>query len=84
MIAEFLFAKEAEEMTVSSKLKQTAATLRGIESTLRIYSIQTQDEETARAYKEAAGVITEVINDLGRRVQKVEFEEPQYKQYKGL
>ena len=36
-------------MTVSSKVKQTLATLKGSEATLRLYSLQERDKE-ARGY----------------------------------
>lgn len=66
-------------MTVGSRVKQTVSSLKGIKSTLEIYTLQTQDKETSSAYKEALVVINEVLNDLEQRVQTLEFEEPQYK-----
>lgn len=66
-------------MTVGSKVKQTVSNLKGIKGTLEVYTLQTRDEETSSAYKEALIVINEVLNDLEKRVQTLEFEEPQYK-----
>jgi len=66
-------------MTVASQVKQTLATLKGNQGTLRLYAQQTRDEETKLVYSEAAEIIGEVINDLERRVQTLEFQEPQYK-----
>lgn len=66
-------------MTVASQVKQTLASLKGARSTLKIYSIQTRDEETrlvfTRAFEETDGI----IKDLEKRLSKLEFEEPQYK-----
>ena len=66
-------------MTVASQVKQTLASLKGVQGTLRIYSTQTQDEETVSIYREALETTSAVINDLEKRVQVLEFQEPQYK-----
>lgn len=66
-------------MTVGARVKQTLSGLKGIKGTLETYALQTQDEKTGSAYKEALQVIDEVVGDLEKRVQTLEFEEPQYK-----
>lgn len=66
-------------MTVASQVKQTLADLKGIQANLRIYSSQTQDEDTVVVYKEALETTGAVIKDLEKRVQVLEFQEPQYK-----
>ncbi|MCX7922595.1 MAG: DUF1657 domain-containing protein [Clostridia bacterium] len=66
-------------MTVASQVKQTLAGLKGVQGTLRIYSTQTQDDETKIVFNEALEVTREIINDLEKRVQVLEFQEPQYK-----
>lgn len=66
-------------MTVASQVKQTLAELKGVQGTLRIYSSQTRDEETRTVFNEAIEVTRDVINDLEKRIQVLEFEEPQYK-----
>ena len=66
-------------MTVASQVKQTLASLKGVQGTLRIYSTQTQDEEAVSLYQEALETTEAVINDLENRVQVLEFQEPQYK-----
>lgn len=68
-------------MTVSAKVKQTLASLKGTQGTLRLYSIQTQDQDTKETYKEALDITNEIINDLEERIKVLEFEEPQYKGY---
>lgn len=66
-------------MTVASQVKQTLAGLKGAQGTLRIYSVQTRDEETKSVFNEALEVTGGIINDLENRVQVLEFQEPQYK-----
>ncbi|AOR23712.1 DUF1657 domain-containing protein [Clostridium taeniosporum] len=66
-------------MTAISKVKQTLATLRGAESTLRMYSLQERDKEAKAIYNEACNEINEIKTKLEKRVGFMEFEEPQYK-----
>tara|TARA_B100000965_G_scaffold253141_1_gene213003 strand:- start:1245 stop:1451 length:207 start_codon:yes stop_codon:yes gene_type:complete len=68
-------------MTIGSKVKQTLASLKGAQGTLRIYSLQTQDEDVKATYKEALETTSKIINDLEERIKTLEFEEPQYKGY---
>lgn len=66
-------------MTVASQVKQTLATLKGTQGTLRLYTAQTRDEETKLVYTEALTATGIIINDLERRLQTLEYQEPQYK-----
>lgn len=66
-------------MTVGSKVKQTLATLKGSEATLRLYSLQERDKEAKAIYTEAFQEISKIKIDLEKRVGVVEFQEPQYK-----
>jgi hypothetical protein len=66
-------------MTVGSKVKQTLASLKGAESTLRIYSVQSKSEEDRAVYKECLQAMEEITKDIEDRVKKLEYEEPQYK-----
>jgi len=66
-------------MTVASQVKQTLAGLKGVQGTLRIYSTQTRDEETRSIFSEAVKTTEGIINDLEKRMQTLEFQEPQYK-----
>jgi hypothetical protein len=68
-------------MTVSSQVKQTLASLKNTQSTLRFYSIQSQNKEAKLAYDEALEVTKDIIKDLENRLKTLEFEEPQYKGY---
>lgn len=66
-------------MTVASNIKQTLASLKGAQGTLRIYSEQSQDEEVRKVFREAVNVTNSVIADLENRLKIVVYEEPQYK-----
>ncbi|MFZ5986051.1 MAG: DUF1657 domain-containing protein [Bacillota bacterium] len=66
-------------MTVASKVKQTLATLKGSQGTLRLYMAQTMDEETRTVYNEALETTEGIINDLEKRLQTLELQEPQFK-----
>ena len=66
-------------MTVGSKVKQTLATLKGSEATLRLYSLQERDKEARDIYAQAFEEISKIKIDLDKRVGVIEFEEPQYK-----
>lgn len=66
-------------MTVASQVKQTLATLKGSQGTLSLYAMQTRDDETKLVYNEALEAIGIIINDLERRMQTLEYQEPQYK-----
>jgi hypothetical protein len=66
-------------MTVASQVKQTLASLKGVQGTLRLYAAQTRDEETVSVYNETLAATEEIISDLEKRVQVLELQEPQYK-----
>lgn len=66
-------------MTVASQVKQTLATLKGNQGTLRLYALQTRDEETKLIYNETLKATSVMINDLERRLHTLEYQEPQYK-----
>ncbi|KYZ75320.1 hypothetical protein AXX12_14290 [Anaerosporomusa subterranea] len=66
-------------MTVASQVKKTLATLKGNQGTLRLYEMQTRDEETRLIYNEALEATGIIIDDLEKRLQILEQQEPQYK-----
>ncbi|MBS4539345.1 DUF1657 domain-containing protein [Clostridium sp. D2Q-11] len=66
-------------MTVASQVKQTIATLKGIESTLELYSLQSYNEDEKSVYNNSLDTTKKVIYDLEKRLKQLEYEEPQYK-----
>ena len=61
-------------MTVSSEVKQLYATLKGIEASLSSLYIRTDDEESARIFKEAMQLVNEVKKDVQSRLGELERE----------
>jgi hypothetical protein len=66
-------------MTVASQVKQTLASLKGVQGTLRTYTLQTRDKETQSVYDNSLEITEIIIRDLEDRLKTLEFEEPQYK-----
>ncbi|WP_297429351.1 DUF1657 domain-containing protein [Clostridium sp.] len=66
-------------MTAISKVKQTLATLKGAEATLKMYSLQEREKKASAVFKTSCEEISKVKIDLEKRIGKMEFEEPQYK-----
>ncbi|MDF2672200.1 MAG: hypothetical protein K0R09_465 [Clostridiales bacterium] len=66
-------------MTVGSKVKQTLANLKGIESTIRTYSIQSHNKDEKKAFEEALQITQGVVKELEQRIKTLEYQEPQYK-----
>ncbi len=66
-------------MTVGSQVIQTIASLKNAQATLKIYSIQSQSEESKKVLNEATSTTAEIIRGMEERLKKLEFQEPQYK-----
>lgn len=66
-------------MTVDSKVKQTAASLKGAKATLQIYAEQNERKDNREAFERNAHRLERVITRLEDRMFQLEFEEPQYK-----
>ena len=66
-------------MTVASNVNQSLSTLKGIEAQLSIFALQSHDEEARRVFHETMLTICEIKDDLTTRKNKLELEEPQYK-----
>ncbi len=65
-------------MTVASQTKQTLASLKSAQGTLRTYALKSQEEELRNVFQEALEITEEIIDSLEERIKKIEFEEPQY------
>jgi Protein of unknown function (DUF1657) len=71
---------EGERMTVISNVKQTIATLKGIEAQLSILALNSQEKKAQKTFHDMMLLIEEVKNDLHNRQVEIELEEPQYKE----
>ncbi|RQD72917.1 MAG: DUF1657 domain-containing protein [Candidatus Syntrophonatronum acetioxidans] len=65
-------------MTTASKLKQTLASLKNVQGTLRVYSTRPREEESQKVFEESLEVTAQVIGDLEKRLKEMELQEPQY------
>lgn len=66
-------------MTVGSQVKQTLASLKGTQATLRIYAEQSQHKQTRVMFHEAVEAVDRILGELEDRLRTLEFSEPQYK-----
>jgi hypothetical protein len=68
-------------MTVASQIKQTLASLKGAESTIKTYAAHHPDPVSKEEFKTCEQKIKIIIGDIERRIQQIEYEEPQFKGY---
>jgi hypothetical protein len=68
-------------MTVASQIKQTLASLKGAEATIKTYAYHHPDPVTKGEFKTCEQKINTIIGDLEKRIQEIEYEEPQFKGY---
>lgn len=66
-------------MTVGAQVKQTIASLKGVQATLEAFSSIEQNHVAKAIYSSSAKRVEEIKNSLESRVRQLEFEEPQYK-----
>ncbi|SHE30273.1 DUF1657 domain-containing protein [Desulforamulus putei] len=66
-------------MTVASQVKQTIASLKGTKATLDTFYQIEQNEENRQLLEKNSRRISQVIDNLEKRVRALEYEEPQYK-----
>ena len=66
-------------MTISGQVKQTIASLNGVEASLDVIISIEHDKKERQRLKQNKAKIENVIKNLEKRVSRLEFEEPQYK-----
>jgi DNA-binding transcriptional regulator YbjK len=71
--------KRGDSMTVASKVKQTLATMKGIEALIKQYSETEQHPEVKEVWKHQIDRTTYIIKKLEERIKQLEYQEPQYK-----
>jgi hypothetical protein len=67
------------QMTVASQIKQTLASLKGAEATIKTYAIHHPDQVTKGEFLSCEQKMKSIISDLEKRIQQIEYEEPQFK-----
>ena len=68
-------------MTVGSQVKQTLAGLKSAQASFEQFALQTQNEQTKQVYTSAAAQTQTIVETIEQRVQQLETEEPQYKDF---
>ncbi|MBM7866506.1 DUF1657 domain-containing protein [Heliobacterium gestii] len=66
-------------MTVSGQVKQTLASLKGARSTLESFAAIEENVDAKQVYGQNLQRLDRVIDGMEKRLQVLEFEEPQYK-----
>ncbi|MFP5116321.1 DUF1657 domain-containing protein [Bacillaceae bacterium C204] len=66
-------------MTIASNVKQCLSTIKGIESQLASFALNSLDSEAQVIFNQAMLTVGEVKKDLQYRVLELERNEPQYK-----
>lgn len=66
-------------MTIAANVKQCLATIKGIESQLSSFALNSLDEETKAVFHETSLTIGDIKKDLQYRILELERNEPQYK-----
>ncbi|GGM39022.1 hypothetical protein GCM10011351_26470 [Paraliobacillus quinghaiensis] len=66
-------------MTVASDVKQCLSSVKSAESGLARLKEHAEDEEMKAIFTETMTTMSEIIEDLKKRVGKLELEEEQYK-----
>lgn len=66
-------------MTIAAQVKQTLASLKGIEATLKNFSVIEENPDAKTILNDNAQRVNQVINDFEKRLSVLEFAEPQYK-----
>ncbi|MFD1039046.1 DUF1657 domain-containing protein [Virgibacillus byunsanensis] len=68
-------------MTVGSQVKQTIAGLKSAQASFEQFALQTQNEQAKQLYQNAAQQTQTILDGVEPRVDQIEQEEPQYKQF---
>lgn len=66
-------------MTIASQVKQTLASLKGVQSTLETFAAAEENGEAKTVFNRNCLRVQQVIKDMEKRLSLLEFEEPQYK-----
>lgn len=66
-------------MTVSSQIKQTLSSLKGVQASLESFALETQNQQAKQLFTNAAEQTKNIVDTLEPRIQEIESQEPQYK-----
>jgi len=66
-------------MTISAQVRQTLASLKGVQATLETFASSEENQEAKAILSRNTQRINHVVRDMEKRLGVLEFEEPQYK-----
>ncbi len=66
-------------MTVASQVKQTVASLKGVQATLDSFALLEKIPETKMLFEANSDRLNHIIEIIEQRVSELESQEPQYK-----
>ncbi|HLQ71748.1 MAG TPA: DUF1657 domain-containing protein [Bacillota bacterium] len=67
-------------MTVGTQMQQAIASCESTLSSLRTFSLETQDQNAKQMFQNMATQQQTILDNLNARLQYIQSEEPQYKQ----
>lgn len=67
-------------MTVGTQLTSAIASVQSAASTMKTFSLETQDQQAKQTFEELANTLDNAVQTLQSRQKYVEKQEPQYKQ----
>ncbi|WP_057913913.1 DUF1657 domain-containing protein [Peribacillus muralis] len=68
-------------MTVIKDVKNTLAGLKSAQASLETFALSTDNEEAKQLYQQAALQTQTIVDSITTRINEIQNEEPQYKQY---
>ena len=67
-------------MTVGTKMQQTIANCESVLANLKIFALETQDQNVKQMFQNITQQQQDVVDNLQARLQYIQEEEPQYKE----
>ncbi|MFD9627509.1 DUF1657 domain-containing protein [Peribacillus muralis] len=68
-------------MTVIKDVKTTLAGLKSAQASLETFAFSTDNDEAKQLYQQAALQTQMIVDSITTRINEIQNEEPQYKQY---
>lgn len=67
-------------MTVGTQMQQAIATVQSAAATMKIFSLETQDQQAKKTFENLTQTFESALNELKGREEYIQNQEPQYKQ----
>lgn len=68
-------------MTVGTQVREAIAGLKGVQASFEQFALQTENQNAKQVYINAAQQADAILKTVEQRMQEIEQEEPQYKQF---